>query len=332
MFSSIISAATRHVLILLLTYAFAKLIPPLYSWLTTPTPKQQPWNLTYASVLEARSVLKTLGLPTELALQILDHAEYWPSRTFSSQSPHATEARATSASPSAATLCLAAPLLDVDPLEYGGETPRLKAIAFRLRSRDQGWTSEPTRGTFHTSSWTEVSLLRKTPDRVSSSTTPTSDFIGPERDVPGLPPSCWLVAAFASPAHFLTHVLPRGRCLVPRHEGAQQGPQGGEGGLAWFLQGNRVATEGRWGEYSVRWTRGAGDREGEEEEGRGSGEGFLESVREGDWLLVWARAKVCLCFLFVPASFFFFCVLLHLRSLVLGQVADMLLSGLGGSA
>ena len=314
MFSSIISAATRHVLILLLTYAFAKLIPPLYSWLTTPTPKE-PWKQTYASVLEARSILKTLGLPTELALQILDHAEYWPSLTFSSQSPHTTKARATSASPSAATLCLAAPILDSDAARYDGETPRLRAIAFHLRSRDQGWTSEPTRGTFHTSSWTEVSLLRKTPDSISSSTAPTNDF-GVDRHVAGLPPSCWLVAAFASPAHFLTHVLARGRCLVPRPEGAQQGPQGGESGLAWFLQGNRVATEGRCEEYPVRWTR---DAEEGEEEGRGSGEGFLESVREGDWLLVWARAKVCLCFLFGPASLLFFpFVLLHLRFLVLG--------------
>jgi hypothetical protein len=290
MFSSIISAATRHVLILLLTFAFIKLIPPLYSWLTTPTPKE-PWKLTYASVLEARSILKTIGLPTELALQILDHAEYWPSLSFSSQTRQLIKARATSASPSAATLCLAAPILNPDSLRYDGEKPRVKAIDFHIRSRDQGWTSEPTRGTFHTSSWTEVSLLRGIP--------PTAASNGSERDVSGLPPSCWLPAVFASPASFLTHILPSGWSLVPRPEGAEQGPQGGEGGLAWFLQGNRVATEGRCEEYSVRWVRGVGEREEEEEEeeeereGKGSGEGFVENVREGDWLLVWARAKVC---------------------------------------
>lgn len=303
MLSSIFSAATRHILILLLTYAFAKLIPPLYSWLTTPTPKE-PWKLTYTSVLEARSILKSLGLPTELALQILDHAEYWPSLTFSSQSPHLIKARATSASPSAATLCLAAPILDLDALHYDGETPRLKAIAFHLRSRDQGWTSELTRGTFHTSSWMEVSLLRNTPNSTLSSTAPSTNSFGSERDVSGLPPSCWLAAVFASPASFLTHILPRGWRLIPRPQEAEQGPQGGEGGLAWFLQGNRVATEGRCEEYSVRWTRDAEEGEEEEEEGRGSGEEFLESVREGDWLLVWARAKVCSCFLFVPFIIF----------------------------
>jgi hypothetical protein len=298
MFSSILSAASRHVLILLLTYAFVKLIPSLYSWLTTPTPKE-PWKLTYASVLEARSILKTIGLPTELALQILDHAEYWPSLSFSSQTRQLIKARATTSSNSAATLCLAAPIFNPDSLHYDGEKPRVKAIEFHIRSRDQGWTSEPTRGTFHTSSWTEVSLLRGALSNIPSSTAHSTNSFGPERDVSSLPPSCWLPAVFASPASFLTHILPSGWSLVPRPEEAEQGPQGGEGGLAWFLQGNRVATEGRCEEYSVRWTRDAaeGEREEEEEEGRGSGEGFVENVREGDWLLFWARAKVCCVYL-----------------------------------
>ena len=316
MFSSIVGAATRHVLILLLTYASIKLIPPLYSWLPTPTPKK-PWKLTYASVLEARSILKTIGLPTELALQILDHAEYWPSLSFSSQTPKLVKARATAASPSAATLCLAAPILDLNSLHFRGETPRIKAIDFHIRSRDQGWTSEPTRGTFHTSSWTEVSLLRGATTNDPSSTAASTNSFGPERDISGLPPSCWLPAAFASPASFLTHILPSGWGLVPRPEEAEQGPQGAEGGLAWFLQGNKVATEGRCGEYSVRWTRDVGEsREEDEEEGRGSGEGFLESVREGDWLLVWARAKVCF-FVFFSCLLSFSSFLRLLRLLVL---------------
>ena len=75
------------------------------------------------------------------------------------------------------------------------------------------------------------------------------------------------------------------------------------------MQGNRVATEGRCEEYSVRWTRDAEGGEEGEEEGRGSGEGFVESVREGDWLLVWARAKVCSCFFFVSALLCSTCVL-----------------------
>ncbi|KAG9204662.1 hypothetical protein G6514_000446 [Epicoccum nigrum] len=292
MFSSIISAATRHILILLITYAFVKLIPSLYSWLTTPT-RKEPWKLTYASVLEARSILKTTGLPTELALQILDHAEYWPSLSFSSHTPRLIKARATHTSPSAATLCLAAPILNPDSLHTHGETPRVKAIDFHIRSRDQGWTSEPTRGTFHTSSWTEVSLLRGAPTNTPSSTAAPTNSFGSETDVSGLPPSCWLSAVFASPASFLAHILPRGWNLVPRPEEAEQGPQEGEGGLAWFLQGNRVATAGSCEEYSVRWIRdaGGGEEREEEEEGRGGGEGFVESVREGDWLLVWARAK-----------------------------------------
>ncbi|KAJ4384449.1 hypothetical protein N0V86_000048 [Didymella sp. IMI 355093] len=209
----------------------------------------------------------------ELALKILEHAEYWPTRRFSSEQGRSVKVAATMFRSSAAGLCFDADIFTdprVDLLRKDGEKVRIKAVEFHIRSRDQGWTSEPTRGTFSTSSWLEASILRGLDDYSTA-----------------LPPSCWLDSVFESPRSFQQHVAPRGWQLARRPEFAEQGPQGGEGDLAWYLQGNRVATQGRVEEYSVTWTRCA--HEGNE--GSGTGDGFLDELREGDRLLVWARAK-----------------------------------------
>lgn len=238
------------------------------------TRQLEPWVLDYQDVLEARALLKELGLPMELALQILDYAEYWPTRRFSTEEGHTVRVGATMFRSSAAGLCLDADVFNdpvVDSLRKGGEKVKIKAIEFHIRSRDQGWTSEPTRGTFSTSSWLEVSILRGVDDFNTE-----------------LPPSCWLDSVFASPQSFQDHVTPRGWQLVERPEYAEQGPQGGEGNLAWYLQGNRVATQGHTEEYDVLWTHD--DHEGNE--GSGRGDDFLGELKEGDRLLIWARAKV----------------------------------------
>lgn len=248
-------------------------LPTLGNWLQPPN--DVPWTLDYKDVLAARALLKTLGLPTELVLAILDYAQYWPMREFSTDKGNTVKVAASMFRSSAAALCLDADVFrhpTVDDLHARGEKVRVKAIEFHIRSRDQGWTSERTQGTFSTSSWLEASLLRGVEDY---STT--------------FPPSCWLDSVFASPQSFQEHVMPRGWQLIKRPEFAEQGPQGGEGDLAWYLQGNRVATQGRSEDYHIIWTHD----ECEGNEGAGRGEGFLNELREGDRLLVWARAKVC---------------------------------------
>lgn len=235
----------------------------------------EPWVLDYEDVREARALLKGLGLPMELALEILDYAEYWPTRQFSTENGKSVKVAATMLRSSAAGLCLDADIFHdpvVDGLRVNGETVKIKAIEFQMRSRDQGWTSEPTRGTFSTSSWLETSILRGVEDHNTT-----------------FPPSCWLDSVFASPQSFQNHVTPRGWQLVKRPEYAEQGPQGGEGDLAWYLQGNRVATQGRSEEYDVLWTHDGS----EGNEGSGRGDDFLQELKAGDRLLVWARAKVC---------------------------------------
>jgi len=92
----------------------------------------------------------------------------------------------------------------------------------------------------------------------------------------------------------------RGWSLVKRPESALQGPQDGEGDLAWYLQGNRVA--GPKDEYQIGWTEG-GSRGNQ---GAGRGEGFVRELKQGDRILVWARAKVSVaggkrCFYFDPS-------------------------------
>ncbi|KAJ8115593.1 hypothetical protein OPT61_g2803 [Boeremia exigua] len=241
------------------------------SWM--PKAEPEPWSLDYKHVVQMRALLRALGLPTELALEILDHAEYWPTRRFSTEAGKTVKVAATMFRSSVAGLCLDIDVFNdpvVDSLRKGGERVRIKAIEFHIRSRDQGWTSEPTEGTFSTSSWLETSILRGVEDRNTE-----------------LPPSCWLSSVFRSPQDFQRHVTQHGWQLLSRPEDAEQGPQGGEEGLAWYLQGNRVATRGRTQEYDVLWTHD--DFKGNE--GCGRGETYLSQLEDGDRLLVWARAK-----------------------------------------
>lgn len=67
----------------------------------------------------------------------------------------------------------------------------------------------------------------------------------------------------------------------------QQGPQFGEPRYAWYLQGNQVASR-QEPLYRVVW---AADRF-EGNTGAGRGEGFFDALEQGDFIVVWARAKV----------------------------------------
>ncbi|KAF3047462.1 hypothetical protein E8E12_007714 [Didymella heteroderae] len=247
------------------------LLPWVRSWL--PHQERTPWRLDYGDVLKARALLNSRGLPMELVLKILENAEYWPTRRFSTQQDRTVKVAATMFRSSAAGLCFDADVFHdprVDSLRKGGEKIRIKAIEFHIQSRDQGWTSEPTRGTFSTSSWLEASILRGLDDYRTR-----------------LPPSCWLDSVFESPQSFQHHITPRGWQLARRPKFAEQGPQGGEGDLAWYLQGNRVATQGHAEEYDITWTQHTHVGN----EGSGTGDGFLDELRDGDRLLIWARAK-----------------------------------------
>jgi hypothetical protein len=231
---------------------------------------------SYEDVCQARIHLKALNLPIELVLQILDYAEYWPQHKIAANLQRPIVASARGIPKTHAALCLDAGVFDnatVHAIHRGGEIPKIKAIGFYMVSRDQGWTSmENTRGTYNTSSWLEVSIMRSMNDDYTHPPTTRDEN-----------------TVFFSPFDFHNDVLGDGWALVKRPESAQQGPQGGEGDFAWYLQGHRVAVG--WSEYRVRWA----EHRVEGNEGAGSGAGFLQELKDGDRVLVWARAKVCCC-------------------------------------
>lgn len=248
----------------------ASLIPSL-GWLFGSQPTG-PFVPTYKDVCRARALLKALKLPTEIVLQILDHAHYWPVSETKTQFHKPCIASAGPIFSSSAALCFEANIFDNASLKdilRSGERFKIKGVEFTIASGDQGWTSENTHGTFSTSSWLEVSILRNATVDIDS-----MHLMNLSRP--------WT----SSPLDFHNGVVDRGLLLVKRPESAMQGPQDGEGDLAWYLQGNRVAAGNN--EYRVRW-----NEEGcEGNEGAGTGEGFLQELQDGDRLLVWARAKV----------------------------------------
>lgn len=251
---------------------------PSFDWLRVRPQDPGPFKPTYVDICLARAMLKTLRLPTELVLDILDYACYWPKYEVWLNPNCTAIAAAHLGSTSGATLCLEAAVFDnriVNPIRRRGEKPQVKRIEFEFSSRDQGWTSEGTEGTYATSSWLEVSIMRNnTDDDTSVPISLTGNFL-------------------SNPLEYNQRAtLGSDWSLVRRPKSAEQGPQDGEGDLAWYLQGNRVAAGLR--DYRVVWTRDG--HEGNE--GAGRGQGFLDELKDGDGIAVWGRAKVsslCYC-------------------------------------
>ncbi|KAF2129776.1 hypothetical protein P153DRAFT_289769 [Dothidotthia symphoricarpi CBS 119687] len=223
---------------------------------------------TYQDVRTVRALLKTLQLPTELVLSILDLAQYWPTHEFKTTPNARITAAARGGQSASATLCLNASIFNnptVDDLQSRDEKPKIKSIEFDLVSRDQGWTSENTTGSYSTSSWVEVSILRNVSGDARGFSFPDNQR--------------------SSPQDYQNTISDQGWSFVKRPETALQGPQDDEGDFAWYLQGNRVAA-GR-ADYRVVWS--VDGNQGDE--GAGTGERFLDELKEGDAILVWARAK-----------------------------------------
>ena len=82
-----------------------------------------------------------------------------------------------------------------------------------------------------------------------------------------------------------------------------------EGVHAWYVQGNQITFQGGEDEpmdyrpierrYWVRWGC-AENPVWDGDEGSGKGEGFIESLRDGDCILLWARVKVSQYYCLLP--------------------------------
>ncbi|KAF2470506.1 uncharacterized protein BDR25DRAFT_262445 [Lindgomyces ingoldianus] len=231
---------------------------------------EDPFVPSYADVRVVRAMLARLYLPLELVLDILERARYWPEESFHSERAVTVEGRWGSRVYDAKICVLAHVFGENMKKMLGGEKEenvKIREVEFEMQSHDQGWTSAGTAGTFNTSSWFETLILR--------------DGAGVAGATPPVPMSN------CRSTEFQRSLEGTGWDIIPRPSTVPGGPaQDDDGGLTWYLQGNRVAHHHRT-TYKVVW----GESRFEGNEGAGGGEGFLESLKEGDWIAVIARAK-----------------------------------------
>ncbi|SCV71993.1 BQ2448_4687 [Microbotryum intermedium] len=136
------------------------------SWLS----RGQSFQAEATDASRAVDELTFLGLPRELALYIVDLAEYWPLQV--SQTQAHVIVRASSARLASASVLISSPIPAV-PSQHP-----VRRIRITTESRDQGFSSFPElHGTREgSSSWFELALIRP------NSATPSSD--APERFTP----------------------------------------------------------------------------------------------------------------------------------------------------
>ncbi len=174
---------------------------------------------------EVHTVFKAYGLPTELIWHILGFAEFILS-TLSQQPGSSKLAAARMVGPHT-HVCAWTQASSTTRLstlfERATSNPKFKTF-FRDRITRPRMDSENSRGTYETSSWLEVSILRSMDE--NNTRLPGPPFV-----------NVWI----SNPSDFQQGVSERGWYLVKRPPEAEQGPQGGEGDFAWYLQGNQVA-------------------------------------------------------------------------------------------
>lgn len=227
----------------------------------TPEPRFTPpdsHNPSPADTIIARSYLVGFGLPTELALYIIDLAEYYP--VIRGHTCKKARASASQGENNSAAILYAVS----EPIPECPDGVRVtpKGVKFTIRSHDQGYTGERgTGGTYNSSyTWFEASILRPS----------ANDPV-----LPSLP--------------YESHPKPKVNCLSSFHYDlvpSTTNPSPNEEACVWHIQSNLVAQNNER-EHEVEWRAG---NEQESGPGEGDGKGFLESLKQGDRVGVWARA------------------------------------------
>ncbi|KAJ4987444.1 hypothetical protein SVAN01_07044 [Stagonosporopsis vannaccii] len=258
-----------------------------------------PFAPTLQDIESALTILASFRLPNELALCILDQAHYWMEVVSSSKEHIVLLDEAWSLDYSAVYPYLYVPAY---PWPYERHL-KAREITFTIVSHDQGWTTEDTQGTYQTSSWFEVSVIR--PKGVSpalrhllqpglrrlremNSKGETVDGIHTASDIIH---SGGVVELVRRPSSAMEPQ--RMHCTEMMNVTSQDVK---EGEHAWYLQGNEVARENSVFEgemikrYSVTWGATRSPLQ-TLSEGAGSGDGFIESLERDDFICVWARAK-----------------------------------------
>jgi hypothetical protein len=278
-------------------------------------------------VIHTRALLHyRLGLPVELVLDILDKAHYWV-ESVSECTRHELLRDPEYFDDFSAALPMLGICFDrrvnrlvLPPLFMGNnayvpsrETTKLREIEFLIVSHDQGWITDDYPKeilfTYKTHSWFEVSILRSTREFELRERNHLEDevFNGLYvSDIPVQPTIHDVVEDWLDGYDFKLVPRPSSETEPQRmhsedmHEMlySEEGtPLGVEGEHTWYLQGNQVVRGGSIFEgdiaprYRVVW--GCKDNPvWEGNEGAGRGEGFIDSLKDNDWIVVWARTKV----------------------------------------
>jgi len=244
------------------------------------------FNPTPADAIVTRYILHGLrprriniNIPFELALYIANLADYNPRIMCRRTVPmeykskyHGTQTIWTDeSSHGIAGLYLVSPSLPKPP-EGSGFKVRIKSAAFQMRSADQGWATWGGEGTYRNShTWFEVSVLRPRTisDRVLSSS-------GVRVDADG-------VTEFNGKVKIADY---RETLNALGWDFVMNGEEAG-----WLVHHNLTASK-EFRDYRVDWDLGAVMKIDEDLPSMGDGAGFLESLRGGDAVALWARAEV----------------------------------------
>ncbi|KAF3042242.1 hypothetical protein E8E12_010109 [Didymella heteroderae] len=261
-----------------------------------------PFTPTLDDLKSVITILAVFKLPNELALLVLDHARYWAEYKMESTRPFVLVDEDWVLDYSAAYPYLCVPVLvDVNRQD---EPLKIREIAFTVVSHDQGWTTEPTKGTYETSSWFEVSIIRP---RQAHSGVQETRFQPMARRLRDMVTRRETADSIIAASRIM---LPDGSFDLVRRPSSLMEPQRlhctemmevksegvKEGECAWYLQGNEVAREKSVFEgemikrYNVCWGSKANPIQ-VANEGAGSGEDFIDLLQKNDIICVWARAK-----------------------------------------
>ncbi|KAF2140345.1 uncharacterized protein K452DRAFT_289088 [Aplosporella prunicola CBS 121167] len=223
----------------------------------------------YTPTADAVHVVRTLfvqglGLPVELADLIIEAAGYYPT-VFNARSESATDGMDVSTRWSRrSTVAFLYLISDPIPRAREGELVKIKSVKFHTTSRDQGWASQGSYGTYNgSSSWFETSIFRPVPGAPD------------ELDLDQNRHRC-MQSFFHEPEDAAPHLQTAGWNFV-EHDGKH----------LWKVQYNIVAGQ-YFVEHDVEWR--PNEEPAEEVPGKGDGKGFIGALEPGDRVGLWARA------------------------------------------
>ena len=232
----------------------------------TPTPE---------AVFVVQGIL-TQFAPPELGLYILSLADYRPrvcARRHEAVTYEANDFWRPGPEAFVAGLYLRTPAL------RSGIPVRASAITFQLRASDQGWADFGGHGTYRNShTWFEASILRRRPGHHGDTGNDDETLDSDET----------LRRPFNTIEKAEERFAELGWDLVRRDD---EGVGDGSAKTSWFVHTN-ITARAQYHNYRVRWVRGVVDEVPRNPRVVGDGRGFLDALRPGDRVVLWALAEV----------------------------------------